>query len=620
MAAAALVLDAESAAAARTRAAAQWQCDPDELTVQELQAPRAGLLGFGRRPGRYRVRRSTPPADRLDRQVQAALAAGEQLDGSFTVDWQDGQAVLTVQAPGSAGRAVTEADILARLRTLQFPAATLDPALLPAALAQPGTPVALGAWPAGERHDAYVKLSVSGDRMEAHVQVFPPRHGGAMLTVEDIVAALAQQGIVSGVRADNLRAYLSLGAFDAPILAAAGRPPRHGRDARLRYLFKTTRSIELKEDEKGRVDYHELGLIQSVTQGSVVAEKVPAEPGEDGEDIYGRRLPARAGQDLVLHAGRNTQASADGQRLLAAIDGGVTLVGSSVCVEPVHRVDGDVSFATGNIDFAGTVEILGRVPDGFTVRARGDVVVAKTVEAATIEAAGNIVVRGGVLGRGQGLLTAGGDIIVKFAENARLQAGGRIVAEQVMHSHCVCEKHLVLGGRRGALIGGSSVAGGAVECRELGVVGETKTLVQAGVPPRVLQAYAQLNARLRDLREQLAKIEATLQALLRAKEDGTLTAAQAAQEAPVQALAERTRGQLAALQQEEEQLQRYTEHHPAAAVHVRERAYKGVMLVIGAARKTLTNDYRFTTFRNRSGDMAFTPYEGIPADDGKPPR
>jgi len=419
------------------------------------------------------------------------------------------------------------------------------------------------------------------------------------------------------VRRDNLESYLALGEFDAPVLAAAGTPPRHGRDARIEYLFKTTSSIELKEDDKGKVDYHELGLIQSVTAATPVAEKIPAQPGEPGEDIFGHRLPAKPGADRELRAGKNTRLTDDGMRLVAATDGGVSLVGSTVHVDPVCRIDGDVSLATGNIDFDGTVEVLGRVPGGFRIHATGDIVVAKTVEAAQLDAGGNIIVRGGVLGHGGGTLVAAGDIVVKFAENARLQAGGRVVAELVMHSHLIVEKQLVLGGRRGALIGGSSVIAGGVECKELGAVGETRTILQAGVPPRVISEYGKLNVRLRTAQEQLAKVEQTLQALQRAKEDKSATVQQLEQEQQLLQLQERLRGQVAAVQQEEEQLQRYTDCNPLAAVHVRERAYKGVQLVIGAARLTLTNDYKFTTFRNRQGTMSFTPYEGLPAEDNQ---
>lgn len=610
-----IIIEAQSPAEARARAAAQLAAPESELELTELVPPRAGLLSLGRRPGRYRVRRKTAPGARLDQQVQAALAAGEQLDGGFAVDYRDGNALLTVQAPGARGRAVTVEQVLARLRVLDIPAAAADPAAIAAAIAAPGTGLAVAPWPEGDRRDAYFKLTVDADRMTARVQVLPPKRGGAMLTVEDLIHGLAQQGIVSGVRRDNLASYLAIGEFDAPVVAAAGTPPRHGRDASITYLFKTTHSIEFKEDEKGKVDFHELGLIQSVSANAPLAVKNPAEPGVPGEDIYGHILPARSGQDRELHAGKNTRVDSEGVRLLAETDGGVSLIGNAVHVEPVCRIDGDVALATGNIDFDGTVEILGRVADGFRVKATGDIVVAKTVEAAQLEAAGNIIVRGGVLGHGRGTLVAGGDIVVKFAENARLQAHGGIVAELIMHSHLIAEKHLSLGGRRGALMGGSSIIGGAVDCKELGAVGETKTVVQAGVPPQVLGEYTKLNTRLRDLQQQLEKIEQTQQALARAREEGNLTAQQAEQEPQLVALADRLRGQMNAVRLEEQQLQRYTGSHPAAAVHARERAYKGVQLVIGAARLTLTNDYRYTTFRNRSGSMACTTYEGLPTEE-----
>ena len=54
--------------------------------------------------------------------------------------------------------------------------------------------------------------------------------------------------------------------------------------------------------------------------------------------------------------------------------------------------------ATGNIDFLGSVIVLKR-KSGFTIKASGDIEINGIVEAAKIEAGGNITVKRGIQGK-----------------------------------------------------------------------------------------------------------------------------------------------------------------------------------------------------------------------------
>jgi len=62
-----------------------------------------------------------------------------------------------------------------------------------------------------------------------------------------------------------------------------------------------------------------------------------------------------------------------------------------------------VDFVTGNIFFNGNVVVCGTVLDGFEIKADGDIIVSKIVESATLTAGRDVIVKGGVLGRGKGL-------------------------------------------------------------------------------------------------------------------------------------------------------------------------------------------------------------------------
>ena len=63
-------------------------------------------------------------------------------------------------------------------------------------------------------------------------------------------------------------------------------------------------------------------------------------------------------------------------------------------------IKGNVDYDYGNIDFNGSVHITGSVLPGFTVKAKGDIVVDKNVEDAYLEAGGDINVKMGISGKG----------------------------------------------------------------------------------------------------------------------------------------------------------------------------------------------------------------------------
>lgn len=76
--------------------------------------------------------------------------------------------------------------------------------------------------------------------------------------------------------------------------------------------------------------------------------------------------------------------------------------------------------STGNIDYPGNVTVRGNVKGGFSIIAKGDIVVEGVVEDALIQAGGQIIVKRGIHGMTKGILRAQGNVICKFIENATI--------------------------------------------------------------------------------------------------------------------------------------------------------------------------------------------------------
>ena len=68
--------------------------------------------------------------------------------------------------------------------------------------------------------------------------------------------------------------------YGSPTLVAQGKPVEDGKDAQITFNFrKDNDQINLKEEE-GRIDFHNLELVQNVVVGQVLATKDPATVGE----------------------------------------------------------------------------------------------------------------------------------------------------------------------------------------------------------------------------------------------------------------------------------------------------------------------------------------------------
>ena len=117
----------------------------------------------------------------------------------------------------------------------------------------------------------------------------------------------------------------------------------------------------------GRVDYRKTGGgPPSVQPGDVLVRKVAMVPAEDGYTVKGKVLPAKKAKDIELRrlAEQNTKVSEDGSEIVATTRGLASRVGKRIVVLPVHTVDGDVDFKSGNVYFEGNLQIRGGVKPG----------------------------------------------------------------------------------------------------------------------------------------------------------------------------------------------------------------------------------------------------------------
>jgi uncharacterized protein (DUF342 family) len=183
-----------------------------------------------------------------------------------------------------------------------------------------------------------------------------------------------------------------------------------------------------------------------------------------------------------------------------------------------------VDFGVGNIDFTGSVKILGAVREGFQVLASGNIDIKEMVEGARVESSGDIVITGGIRGMNKGRIIAAGNITTGFADQAYIRSGGEIrIKNSVLHSDVAASDSVVVtGGQKSQIAGGKIQAGVAVTCNILGSEMGTKTEVVVGLPPEQAERRKELQALIAKHKENIDKLEANLGFLKKQEQAGVM--------------------------------------------------------------------------------------------------
>ncbi len=362
-----------------------------------------------------------------------------------------------------------------------------------------------------------VKVVVDKDNMTAQLQILPPEGDGEPASHEDVMNELAERKVVFGINEDIIKEALLPDNAGLWLQVAKGIPAEHGTDGRLVYTFKAGQGQRLAADEHDRVNYHDLGAVNNVKRGQLLVQRIPAEPGSPGTNVYGVELLPRMGKDFGLPRGRNTVSNEDQTGLYAVIDGHVSMVDNKITVEPVFEIHGDVDFSTGNIDFVGDVNVHGNVVNGFKVISKGTIRVQGFIEGAEVIADGDIEVRGGIKTGPRGLVKAGGTISAHFAENSRLEAGKDIlIKEAVMQSHLKAGERVIVSDKKASIIGGVIQASNHIEARLIGSQLATQTIIEVGVNPYYREEYQRLIKTRTELKKAFDNINHSLQAIQKA--------------------------------------------------------------------------------------------------------
>jgi uncharacterized protein (DUF342 family) len=250
------------------------------------------------------------------------------------------------------------------------------------------------------------------------------------------------------------------------------------------------------------------------------------------------------------------------------------------------------------------VIIHGMIQTGLAVWAGGDVIVNGIVEAAHIEAQGNIELRGGVVGQGTAKVKAKGSITARFIESAHVEAGDSVhVTDLIMHSEVTALNQVdVAGGGKAQIVGGVTRAAQMIKARVIGSPAAVQTRIEVGVNPYMKTQLEQVNGELLMKRR---KLDETSKALIHLK-----LHPREGQQGHTRQL-ERTREQLLsetlALSEQQQHIEAMLEVAQNCKVVATNKLYGNVKIKISDHQRSIDEDTGGCSFRLRDGEIVVGP-------------
>ncbi|MCH7704227.1 MAG: DUF342 domain-containing protein [Planctomycetes bacterium] len=356
-----------------------------------------------------------------------------------------------------------------------------------------------------------VEVVISDDKLEASIRWRPA----------DDEAAPTRQAILEGLEAakiemkdavvalvDEFLESVETGEPPHELIVARGRALEDGKDEEFVWDPVFDKVAQDWQDDAA-VNYYTLNSIVTVEQGATIGTITPAVPPKAGVDVLGRAIDASRQPSHITLADSVSRADDDAARIVACVAGRVVLENATLSITEVLHIPGDVNFKSGNVDAVIDVVVNGLVEDGFVIKTTKSVTIGKAVQAATVHAERDVIVRGGIVCRGIGRVSAGGEVVAKFCSEANVRAGTNIkIAREVIHSFTHAEESLLV--EHGAVIGGTHYARQDIAAAVVGSDANVPTRILLGIHPRILEEVASIDTEIGPKREAIERIRGTI--------------------------------------------------------------------------------------------------------------
>ncbi len=257
------------------------------------------------------------------------------------------------------------------------------------------TPEDLAAFEAGEdelRPPPFA-ITVSGDRL--HALLLLDEEATERPSLDAIKGELSSRGIIYNLTPDDvIEQFLQQEQRpDETLELAAGVAPGRSEDARIECKFDVD-PLKIGQMKKDMMtDFRDRGEISQVNVGDTIAIKIPAERGENGTDIFSKKIEARKPDDVKLRTGKGADLADDKKSATANLDGKpIRTPAGLVDVLPLLQIEGNIGLETGHIHFDGEIQVSGMVERGYKVT--GGSLTVNELDGAIVDVRGDLNVKG----------------------------------------------------------------------------------------------------------------------------------------------------------------------------------------------------------------------------------
>lgn len=439
--------------------------------------------------------------------------------------------------------------------------------------------------------DYHIVLYISEEQCSAYLK-FERMDPGCSLDAAVLQKLLDDSGIVYGVDSSAIKDLAEqcmagqLQAGETKYHVAQGKAARHSEDGRIEFIIQpSSENVRFEVDKEETIDYKNTNLIQNVIQEQHLATIIHPQEPENGVNLYGNTLTAREGVPLKIKLGSNV--TLDQDKIFAQVGGRFIQENEELSVNPTYTVRGDVDFTVGNINFIGSVQVQRDILDDFSVYGKEGVEIGGVVGAATVESDKDIILQGGMNGKGKGFVRASGMVKAKyFNEVTAVCREGAEIAKSIMNSTVKTKGRILC--PMGSIIGGEVVA---LMGMDVGVVGSElgiETSIVSGIDYELEDKIRTYETQIRKLTKEIDRINRILGPILANKPK--LMALSPEKKMALKGLLQ----QIKNYKQEEKTLHEQLEGIQnegggtrAKEIHVRKMLYSGVKVRIGKCFRTI---------------------------------
>ncbi len=447
-------------------------------------------------------------------------------------------------------------------------------------------------------------VALKNQDMEAWMRLEPPEDGDPYSLME-VQALLEKQGVIYGINQSRLTAMIQKKIYGREVLVASGKPAEEGEDGRFEFIFDMNDNKKPVIREDGSVDYASMNVITCVNAGDIIAMYHPAIKGKAGSTVKAKIVQPKPTRDLKPLYPVKVSYNSENMIYRAEIDGRVELTKTQIRISDVQEYTDDIDNVHGDVIFKGDVIIHGSVEPGVTIKATKSITVDKTIEASNIEAGGDVLIRGGILGNGRCKIKCAGNIKADFIEYAEIEAEGDIDANYILDSTVVARGEIHTTGKQGAIVGGNVYGMMGISTKISGNDVGIKTVIAAGVRDSVFQEKIMLERQIKATSEIIKSMEANEEELERSIRLGTASEMDVKKKGEIMKSRIEKTAKLNEVRQKVAEFNELIERCENSRIYVEDTAYPGTVVQIDAQQIVVdTEEKRRVEFKlNESREL-----------------